>query len=117
MGRVGSRGQINGSSPTPASATAEFALQLARPVALRVRNAVRVVLQGERRTVMRLSSSRLSQQHTATKIPFMYFSFWELRRLSPNFHIHVFVSDFYIPMIGLHISYSRIGRSIGGIYK
>jgi hypothetical protein len=27
----------------------------------------------------------------------------ELRRLSPNFHIHVSVSDLYIPMIGLPI--------------
>jgi hypothetical protein len=31
------------------------------------------------------------------------YSFWELRRLSPNFHIHVSVSDLYIPRIGLHI--------------
>jgi hypothetical protein len=27
----------------------------------------------------------------------------ELRGLSPNFHIHVSVSDLYIPMIGLPI--------------
>jgi hypothetical protein len=27
----------------------------------------------------------------------------ELRGLSPNFHIHVFVSDLYIPTIGLPI--------------
>ncbi len=40
--------------------------------------------------------------HTATKIPFMY-SFWELRGLSPNFHIHVSVSDLNIPRIGPHI--------------
>jgi hypothetical protein len=31
------------------------------------------------------------------------FLFWELRGLSPNFHIHVSVSDSYIPMIGSHI--------------
>ncbi len=31
------------------------------------------------------------------------FLFWELRGLSPNFHIHVFVSDLYIPRIGPHI--------------
>ncbi len=44
------------------------------------------------------------------------FLFWELRGLSPNFHIHVSVSDFYIPRIGPHISCSRIGRSIVGVY-
>jgi hypothetical protein len=31
------------------------------------------------------------------------FLFWELRGLSPNFHIHVSVSDLYIPRIGPHI--------------
>ncbi len=31
------------------------------------------------------------------------FLFWELRCLSPNFHIHVSVSDLYIPRIGPHI--------------
>jgi hypothetical protein len=30
--------------------------------------------------------------------------FWELRGLSPNLHIHVSVSDLYIPRIGPHIS-------------
>jgi hypothetical protein len=44
------------------------------------------------------------------------FLFWELRGLSPNFHIHVSVSDLYIPNIGPHISCSRIGRSNVGIY-
>ncbi len=29
--------------------------------------------------------------------------FWELRGLSPNFHIHVSLSVLYIPMIGHHI--------------
>ncbi len=33
------------------------------------------------------------------------FLFWELRGLSPNFHIHVSVSDLYILRIGPHISY------------
>jgi hypothetical protein len=41
---------------------------------------------------------------TARKIPFYVFLFWELRGLSPNFHIHVSVSDLYIPRIGPHIS-------------
>ncbi len=51
---------------------------------------------------------------TATKIIFL---FRELRGLSPNFHIHVSVSDLYIPRIGTRISCSRTGRSIAGIYK
>ncbi len=41
--------------------------------------------------------------------------FWELRGLSSNFHIHVYVTDLYIPRIGPHISCSKIGRSIVGI--
>ncbi len=41
----------------------------------------------------------------------------ELSGLSPNIHIHVSVSDLYIPRIGSHISCSRIGRPIAGIYK
>jgi hypothetical protein len=45
------------------------------------------------------------------------FLFWELRCLSPNFHIHVSVSDLYIPRIGPHISSSRKGRPIMGIYN
>ena len=49
--------------------------------------------------------------------PIYVFLFWELRGLSPNFHIHVSVSDLYIPRIGPHISCSRIGGSIVWIYK
>jgi hypothetical protein len=49
--------------------------------------------------------------------PIYVFLFWELRGLSPNVNIHVSVSDLYIPRIGLHISSSRIGRQIIGIYK
>jgi hypothetical protein len=47
------------------------------------------------------------------------FLFWKLRGLSRNFHIHVraSVSDLYIPKIGPHISCSKIGRSIVGLYK
>jgi hypothetical protein len=49
--------------------------------------------------------------------PIYLFLLCELRRLSPNFHIHVSVSDLYIPRIGPHISCSRIGGSIrGNIY-
>ncbi len=49
--------------------------------------------------------------------PIYIFLFWELRGLSPNFHIYVSVNDLYIPRIGPHISGSRIGRAIEGIYK
>jgi hypothetical protein len=35
------------------------------------------------------------------------FLFWALHSLSPNFHSHVCVSDYYIPRIGLHISRSK----------
>jgi hypothetical protein len=45
------------------------------------------------------------------------FLFWELHSLSPNFHIHVSVSDLFIPRISPHISCSRIGRSNVGNYK
>jgi hypothetical protein len=56
-------------------------------------------------------------RYTATKIPFMYSFSGNCAGLSPNFHIHVSVSHLYIPRIGPHISCSRIGRSIVGIYK
>jgi hypothetical protein len=36
--------------------------------------------------------------------PNYVFLFWELRGRSPNFHIHVFVRDLYIPRISPHIS-------------
>jgi hypothetical protein len=49
--------------------------------------------------------------------PTYVFLFWELRGLSPSFHIHMSVSDLYIPRIGPYILCSRIGRSIVGIYK
>jgi hypothetical protein len=49
------------------------------------------------------------------KNPIYVFLFWELRGLSPNFHIQVSVSDLYIPMIGPHISCSRIGIWVLGI--
>jgi hypothetical protein len=49
--------------------------------------------------------------------PIYVFLFWELRGLSPNFHIHVSVSSLRIPMIGPHLSCSRISGSNVGIYK
>ncbi len=36
--------------------------------------------------------------------PIYVFLFWELRGLSPNFNIHVSVSDSYIPRINPHTS-------------
>jgi hypothetical protein len=51
------------------------------------------------------------------KSPFLLFIEKELRGFSPNFHIQVSASDLYIPGISPHISYSRIGRPIVGIYK
>ncbi len=43
----------------------------------------------------------------------------KLRSLSPNFYIHVSVSDLYIPTIGMVQLFScrRMGRPIVGIYK
>ncbi len=52
--------------------------------------------------------------------PIYVFLLWELRGLCPNFHIHVSVSDFYIPgsiHCTVHVFFcSRIGRAIVGIY-
>ncbi len=47
------------------------------------------------------------------------FFYKELRGLSPNFHIHVSVSDSYIPTIGLPILLQEycICGSILGMYK
>ncbi len=45
------------------------------------------------------------------------FLFWELRSLSPNFNIHVSVSDLYIPRIGPHISSCRKGRPFMEMYN
>ena len=49
--------------------------------------------------------------------PVYVFLFWELRGLSPNFHIHGSVSDLYVPMICPHIFLQQKGRSIVGAYK
>jgi hypothetical protein len=39
------------------------------------------------------------------------------RGLSPNFHIHVSVSELYIPRMGLSVLLEEICRLILGIYK
>jgi len=41
----------------------------------------------------------------------------EYRGLSPNFHIHVSVSELYIPTTGLPVLLEEICRLILGIYK
>jgi hypothetical protein len=51
--------------------------------------------------------------------PRYVFLFYELRGLSPNFHIHVSVSDFYIPRFSPHTVFgcSKIDILILKIYK
>jgi hypothetical protein len=49
--------------------------------------------------------------------PIYVFLFLELCGLSPNFHIHVSVSDLYSPRIGPHFSSSKIVRSMVEIYN
>jgi hypothetical protein len=46
----------------------------------------------------------LSCREYCKENPMYGFLFWELLGLSPNFHIHVSVSDLYISRIGPHIS-------------
>jgi hypothetical protein len=49
--------------------------------------------------------------------PIYVFSEKKLRGLSPNFHIHVYVSDLYIFPRSVHLfSCSRIGRPLVGMY-
>jgi hypothetical protein len=56
-------------------------------------------------------------QRTNTENSKRIFSEKELRGHSPNFHIHVSVSDLYIPTIDLPILLQEIFGSILGIYK
>ncbi len=56
--------------------------------------------------------------NTATKIPLMYSFSGNCAASAPYFHIHVTVSDLYIPRIGPHIfGCSKIDRPILEIYK
>ena len=50
--------------------------------------------------------------------PIYVFLFWELRGLSPNFHIHVSLNDLYLVPGSVHIfGCSKIDRPILEIYK
>jgi len=46
---------------------------------------------------------RTLSDYTLHKNPIYVFLFWESLGLSLNFHIHVSLSDLYIPRIGPHI--------------
>jgi hypothetical protein len=59
-----------------------------------------------------MSGSKRGQ--TATKNPIYVFPEKELRSLSPNFHIHVSVSDLFIPRIGPHIFLQQKRHTDGG---
>ncbi len=63
-----------------------------------------------------LLSTTISFLH-CNENPIYVFLFLELRGLCPNFNIDVSLRDLYFPRIGPHLSCSRIGRSIVGIYK
>jgi hypothetical protein len=58
----------------------------------------------------------LIQIHTAANLK-QIFPEKEYRDLSPNFHIHVSVSELYIPTMGLPVLLEEICRLILGIYK
>jgi hypothetical protein len=59
----------------------------------------------------------LSLQRQNTEISKQIFSEKKYQGLSPNFHIHAYVSDLYIPTIGLPILLEEICRTILGLYK
>ena len=48
-------------------------------------------------------TKRLFSQCILVRVCAEQFLFWKLRGLIANFHIHVSVSDLYIPRIGPHI--------------
>jgi hypothetical protein len=58
-----------------------------------------------------------SLQRQKTEISKQIFPEKEYRGLIPNFHIHAFVRDLYIPTIGLPILLDEICRPILGLYK
>ena len=62
-------------------------------------------------------SLKTTLQRQNTEISKQIFPEKEYRGLSPNFHIHVSVSDLYIPTIGLPILLKEICRPILELYK
>ncbi len=56
----------------------------------------------EKHSLFNLSLSKYFGMH-CNENPIYIFFFWELRVRSPNFHIHVSVSDLYISRISPHI--------------
>ncbi len=66
---------------------------------------------------MRIFDCYAALQRTNTENWEKIFLVKELRGHSPNFHIHVFVSDLYISTIDLLILLQEICGPILGIYK
>jgi hypothetical protein len=65
--------------------------------------------------IVRLQTLNFDVVHVHCKEnPIYVFLFWELRGLSPNFHIDVSVSDLYTPRIGPHISLKQNGQTYPG---
>ncbi len=64
-----------------------------------------------------LLSTLYTLQRTNTENSKQIFTEKELRGHSPNFHIHVSMSDLYIPTIGQPILLKEICRPILGICK
>jgi hypothetical protein len=62
-------------------------------------------------------NSENTLQGTNTENPKQIFPEKELRGHNPNYHIHVSVSDLYIPMIDLSILLQKICGPILEIYK
>jgi hypothetical protein len=67
--------------------------------------------------VVFIKKGKYTQRRTNTKNSKQIFPEKELRGHSPNFRIHVSVSDLYIPMIHLPILLQEIWGPILGIYK
>ncbi len=59
-----------------------------------------------------LASLAVSRQVHCNENPIYVFLFWLLRGLSPNFHIHVSVSDLYIPRISSYTYFLQQNRQI-----
>ncbi len=63
------------------------------------------------------SDTQESQHNTLQRKCHLCIPFPGIARPQHQFHIHGSVSDLYSPRISLHISSSRLGRPIVGIYK